>query len=248
MKLTLFLSGGQGDKSPRKRHRSTGRPKGRPRKHPRPEDGDLGEGAGSGDGGDNLEGGSDPLNALVYGALKSKKARGRPPKAGGEAEDLEGRSGKRRKTAAESGEDTVGEHVCTKCGAVFAIVYDMYEHMRDCRGPSLAVGVGVLRGVGGSGMKKAFDQLDGPGALSGSSSAKTLPGMPVGSSRAAGVLMPGVPAAEPHLQNRVAELEAELAGKLTFDAPVELLRITFQIPMRAAGGARTLVPASVRCH
>ena len=171
----------------------------------------------------------DPLNALVNGALKSKKARGRPPKAGvagAEADDLEGRSGKRRK-AGESGEEPVGEHACSKCGVLFTVVYDMYEHMRDCRGASAATAAMML---GSGGIKKSIDQLGGLAAAAGGTvvagSARTFPGVAVGSTlsmasssaavRAAGsAISPGVtstPSAEPHLQHRVAELEAELAG------------------------------------
>jgi hypothetical protein len=172
----------------------------------------------------------DPLNALVNGALKSKKARGRPPKAGvagAEADDLEGRSGKRRK-AGESGEEPVGEHACSKCGVLFTVVYDMYEHMRDCKGASAATAAMML---GSGGNKKTIDQLGGPGGCGGggavvAGSARTFPGVAVGSTlsmasssaavRAVGsAISPGVsstPSAEPHLQHRVAELEAELAG------------------------------------
>lgn len=163
----------------------------------------------------------------MNGALKSKKARGRPPKTGvaiADAEDLESRSGKRRKTG-EPGEETVGEHACSKCGSMFGSVYDMYEHMRDCRGASLAA-AGMLLGSGG--IKKSNDPTMGVGsaAVGGAltvGSAKTLSGVVVGTpgsmaSSAAGravgsVVVPGAQSAEPHLQHRVAELEAELAGQ-----------------------------------
>ena len=149
--------GDEGDKSPRKRHRATGRPKGRPRKHPRPEDAEGGEGAGS-DGGEACDGGEvgegedgegGDLGEGSADAGKARKARALPLKAAGEVgesdDDDDGkkgkgaaRIGKKRKTMEEGTGEGAGEHPCTKCGVLFGNVYDMYEHLRDCSGAPAA--------------------------------------------------------------------------------------------------------------
>lgn len=162
---------------------------GRPRKHPRPEDVEGGVGAGSGSG----EEGGDPLNALVDGALKTKQARGRPSKG----DESPGRSGKKRKA---DGDDS-GCHFCPRCNLEFLSVYDMYEHLRDCGGASSAGRVGVsvaaagtVRGGGSGGGGSAAKVSAGGGGASGKMSAAAGAGM-----------------AQPHLQTRVLELEAQLA-------------------------------------